>query len=138
MPRLSAFNSPYLLGFDQLEQLLDTISKGGGDGYPPYNIEQTGEADIRISLAVAGFSQEDLTVYTQGSQLIIRGKQAPSHADDDASTYLHKGIANRQFQRKFLLADGMIVSDAFLEHGLLYLDLTRPAPESIRKEIKVR
>ena len=135
MSRMSIFNSPFLLGFDQLEDVLDKVSKNAGDGYPPYNIEQIGDAAIRISLAVAGFAREDLDIALEGNQLIIRGKQK-----DDAGekAYLHRGIAARQFVRKFVLADGMEVSDAFMEHGLLHIDLARPQAQELVRTVPIR
>ncbi len=135
MSRMSVFNSPFLLGFDQLEQVLDNVSKNAGEGYPPYNIEQISDHTIRISLAVAGFFREDLQISLEGNQLIIRGKQRD---DSDEKTYLHRGIAARQFVRKFVLADGMEVHDACMENGLLHVDLTRPEPQEITREIKIR
>ncbi|MEX0299984.1 MAG: Hsp20 family protein [Kordiimonas sp.] len=135
MSRMSVFNSPFLLGFDQLEQVLDNVSKNAGEGYPPYNIEQIGDHTIRISLAVAGFFRDDLQISVEGNQLIIRGKQ---HDDSDEKTYLHRGIAARQFIRKFVLADGMEVNDAHMENGLLHVDLVRPEPQDITREIKIR
>jgi len=135
MSRISAFNSPFLLGFDQLEQVLDNVTKNAGEGYPPYNIEQIDEATIRISVAVAGFARQDLNISLEANQLIIRGKQM-----DDASdkTYLYRGIAARQFVRKFVLADGMEVKDAHMENGLLHVDLERPEPQEISRQIKIR
>src|SRR5262245_1033995 len=103
MTRLSLFNSPFLLGFDQFERALDRVAKGAGDGYPPYNIEQIGDNALRITLAVAGFTRDDLTVSLEDRQLTISGKQ---HTDETPRTYLHRGIAARQFQRSFLLAEG--------------------------------
>src|SRR5271169_3702232 len=103
MSRLSLFNSPLLLGFDHFERVLDRVSKAQTDGYPPYNIEQTGEGSLRLSLAVAGFALEDLVLQVEDNQLVIRGKQK----DDGERTYLHRGIAARQFQRNFLLAEGI-------------------------------
>tara|TARA_Y100000588_G_scaffold184195_1_gene198025 strand:- start:203 stop:553 length:351 start_codon:yes stop_codon:yes gene_type:complete len=103
MSRISLFNSPFLLGFDDLERALDQVTKSSSDGYPPYNIEQTGENDIRISLAVAGFSMDDLSVSVEDTQLVIRGRQH----NNPKREYLHRGIAARQFQRSFVLADGM-------------------------------
>ena len=135
MSRMSVFNSPFLLGFDQLEQVLDNVSKNAGEGYPPYNIEQIGDHTIRISLAVAGFFREDLHISLEGNQLIIRGKQQDDSAE---KTYLHRGIAARQFVRKFVLADGMEVDDAHMEHGLLHVDLVRPEPQEITREINIR
>jgi HSP20 family molecular chaperone IbpA len=135
MSRVSAFNSPFLLGFDQLEQILDNVSKNAGEGYPPYNIEQLDEATIRISVAVAGFARDDLNISLESNQLIIRGKQTD---DSDTKTYLHRGIAARQFVRKFVLADGMEVKDAHMENGLLHVDLERPEPQEISRQIKIR
>jgi len=135
MSRVSAFNSPFLLGFDQLEQILDNVSKNAGEGYPPYNIEQLDEATIRISVAVAGFARDDLNISLESNQLIIRGKQTD---DSDAKTYLHRGIAARQFVRKFVLADGMEVKDAHMENGLLHVDLERPEPQDISRQINIR
>lgn len=135
MPRMSAFNSPFLLGFDQLEQILDNVAKNSGEGYPPYNIEQPDEVTIRISVAVAGFTREDLDISLESSQLIIRGKQSD---DTSERTYLYRGIAARQFVRKFVLADGMEVKDAHMEHGLLHVDLVRPEPQTITRQINIR
>jgi HSP20 family molecular chaperone IbpA len=138
MTRLSAFSSPLLLGFDELERLLDRASKSGGDGYPPYNIEReparNGSAEkLSISLAVAGFAPEDLDVTVEENQLYIRGKQN----DEDGRTYLHRGIAARQFQRVFVLADGMQVRGATLANGLLTINLERPEPEKIIRRIEI-
>ena len=138
MTRLSAFSSPFLLGFDELERLLDRASKSGGDGYPPYNIEREpgldGEPErLSISLAVAGFSPDDLDVTVEENQLFIRGKQG----DEDGKTFLHRGIAARQFQRVFVLADGIQVRDATLANGLLTISLERPEPEKIIRRIEI-
>ncbi len=135
MSRMSIFNSPFLLGFDQLEDVLDKVSKNAGDGYPPYNIEQIGDSAIRISLAVAGFARDDLDISLEGNQLIIRGKQKD---DSGERAYLHRGIAARQFVRKFVLADGMEVSDAFMEHGLLHIDLARPEVQELVRTVPIR
>ena len=134
MSRMSIFNSPFLLGFDQLEELLDSVSKNSGEGYPPYNIEHIGDHAIRITLAVAGFSKDDLAITLEANQLIIRGKQAD---DSGEKAYLHRGIAARQFVRKFVLADGMEVSDAMMEHGLLHIDLTRPEQQETIRTIMI-
>lgn len=138
MTRLSAFSSPFLLGFDDLEQLLDRATKAGGDGYPPYNIERQGRTNgeperLSISLAVAGFSPEELEVTVEENQLYIRGRQS----DEDGKTYLHRGIAARQFQRVFVLADGMQVINAQLANGLLTIDLERPEPEKVIRRIEI-
>ncbi len=135
MSRMSVFNSPFLVGFDQLEQVFDKVSKNAGEGYPPYNIEQLDDVTMRISLAVAGFARADLNISVEGSQLIVHGKQ---HDDSDQKTYLHRGIAARQFVRKFVLADGMEVEDAHMENGLLHIDLVKPEPQDISREIKIR
>ena len=133
MTRLSMFNSPFLLGFDELERLLDRSAKSSSDGYPPYNIEQIGQDGLRITLAVAGFSEDELSVVTEDSQLIIRGKQK----DDTARVYLHRGIAARQFQRSFVLAEGIEIVGASLESGLLHVDLVRPKVEAAQRVIKI-
>ncbi|MDG3440160.1 Hsp20 family protein [Nitrospirillum amazonense] len=131
--RVSFLNSPFLLGFDQFERTLDRISKSAAEGYPPYNIEQVGEDGLRISLAVAGFTFDDLQVQTEDNQLIIRGRQQ----DDKSRIYLHRGIAARQFQRSFVLADGIEVLGASLDNGLLHIDLRRPIPEPKVRTIKI-
>ncbi|MBT5048736.1 MAG: Hsp20 family protein [Rhodospirillaceae bacterium] len=133
MSRLSLFNSPFLLGFDDLERLLDTTAKASSDGYPPYNIEQVGEDGLKITLALAGFSEDDLTITLEDRQLVIRGKQS----DDKDRVYLHRGIATRQFQRSFVLAEGIEVVGASLDSGLLYVDLVRPKVESRQRVIKI-
>lgn len=123
MSRNFAFNSPLLLGFDHLERVLDRATKSAGEGYPPYNIEQTGDSNIRISLAVAGFTMDDLSVTVEDDQLVVRGR--PS-TDDKDRIYVHKGIGKRQFQRAFVLAEGIEISGATLDSGLLHVDLERP------------
>jgi HSP20 family molecular chaperone IbpA len=134
MSRMSIFNSPLLLGFDHLEQMLDRASRASAEGYPPYNIEQTGENQLRITLAVAGFSMDDLSVTIEDNQLIIRGKQEDDSAD---RIYLHRGIAARQFQRAFVLAEGIDVVGAGLDNGLLHVDLERIVPEPEVRTIKI-
>jgi HSP20 family molecular chaperone IbpA len=134
---MTPFSSPLLLGFDSMEKTLERIAKSG-DGYPPYNIERirgngNDREQLRIILAVAGFSNEDLEVTTEDNQLIIRGRQA----DEETREYLHRGIAARQFQRIFVLADGMRVSAATLKNGLLSIDLDRPEPERLVKRINI-
>ncbi|MCH8112921.1 MAG: Hsp20 family protein, partial [Proteobacteria bacterium] len=121
MSRISLFNSPFLLGFDQVERTLDRLAKSGGDGYPPYNIEQVAGDGLRITIAVAGFSADELSVTLENNQLMIRGKQT----DDGERVYLHRGIAARQFQRTFVMADGIEVRGADLNDGLLGIDLVR-------------
>ena len=133
MARLSLLNSPLLLGFDELERLLDSTAKASSDGYPPYNIERVGEDGIRITLALAGFSDDDLSIVVEDRQLVIRGKQQ----DDEKRVYLHRGIAARQFQRSFVLAEGLEVVGASLDNGLLHVDLVRPKVESHQRVIKI-
>lgn len=133
MTRISLFNSPLLLGFEQFEQALDRIAKTASDGYPPYNVEQVDQHRIRITLAVAGFASEDMEVQIQDSQLIIRGKQK----DDADRIYLHRGIAARQFQRSFVLAEGIEVAGASLDNGLLHIDLARPISEPEVRTIRI-
>lgn len=134
MTRLSLFNSPLLLGFDHFERTLDRVAKASNDGYPPYNIEQVSEDELRITLAVAGFSEDDLSVRMEGNQLIIQGKQT----DDAERVYLHRGIAARQFQRTFVLAEGIEVISAETDSGLLNIDLRRPLPDSRVKTIAIK
>lgn len=134
MARLSAFNSPLLLGFDHFERMLDRASKSSAEGYPPYNIEQFGDNGLRITLAVAGFSMRELEVTTEDNQLIIRGN---AEAEDANRVYLHRGIAARQFQRAFVLAEGIEVKGAYLDNGLLNIDLERPIPEPEVRTIEI-
>ena len=134
MPRVSVFNSPFLLGFEQFEQTLDRISKMSAEGYPPYNIEQIGLNSLRITLAVAGFTETDLSIELEDNQLLIRGRQT----DDADRVYLHRGIAARQFQRSFVLAEGIEIVGAELDNGLLHIDLVRPEPESRVQKIKIK
>ena len=131
--RLSMFNSPLMLGFDQFERTLDRISKCSSEGYPPYNIEQIGDEGLRITLAVAGFTMDDLSVQIEDNQLVVRGRQA----DDGNRLYLHRGIAARQFQRSFVLAEGIEVIGAGLDNGLLNIDLKRPLPEPKVRKIPI-
>lgn len=134
MTKLTLASHPYLLGFDQLERLVERTAKSGNDGYPPYNIEQRGENAYRITLAVAGFAEEDLSITVEDRQLVIRGKQ---EAPGDDRVFLHRGIATRQFQRSFVLADGVDVAGAALAHGLLHVDLNRSVPDSVVQEIRI-
>lgn len=134
MSRLTVFNSPLLLGFDHFERVLDRVTKAQADGYPPYNVEQTGEQSLRLTLAVAGFALEDLSLLVEDNQLIVRGKQK----DEGERVYLHRGIAARQFQRAFVLAEGIEVKTAWLDNGLLHIDLVRPQPESRVRKIEIR
>ena len=133
MSRPSLFGSPLFLGFDHLEQMLDRVQKNT-DGYPPYNIEQTGDTRLRITLAVAGFSMDDLQITQEDNQLVIRGRQKD---DSEGRIFLHRGIAARQFQRAFVLAEGIEVEGAWLDNGLLHVDLRRPLPEARVKTIKI-
>ena len=135
MSRISAFNSPLLLGFEHFEHLLDRAAKASAEGYPPYNIEQTGENGLRITLAVAGFSMDDLNVTTEDNQLVIRGRQ---QEDATERVYLHRGIAARQFQRSFVLAEGIEIKGANLDNGLLHIDLERLVPEPEIRNIEIR
>jgi len=134
MARLSMFNSPLLLGFDHFERALDRVSKISTDGYPPYNIEQLGENALQITLAVAGFTMSDLGITVEDNQLVVRGKQI----DEAERVYLHRGIAARQFQRSFVLAEGIEVSGARLDNGLLHIDLVRPEIESRVRTVEIR
>ena len=134
MNRTVYFNSPFLLGFEHLERLLERTAKSAGDGYPPYNIEQTSEDSLRIALAVAGFTREELNVTVEDRQLVIRGKQSEG-ADRN---FLHRGIAARQFQRAFVLAEGIEVTGAALENGLLTIELSRPKADTIVRTIDIR
>ena len=134
MARISGFNSPLLLGFDHLERLLDRASKASAEGYPPYNIEQVGENALCITLAVAGFTMEELSVSVEDNQLVIRGR---SGEDDAGKVYLHRGIATRQFQRSFVLAEGIEVTGANLDNGLLHVELERLVPEPEVRTIEI-
>ncbi len=136
MSRYSAFDSPLLLGFDRFEEILDRASKAGSEGYPPYNIEQVGESHLRITLAVAGFSMDDLSVTEENSQLVIRGRI--SDADEAGRQYLHRGIAARQFQRSFVLAEGIEVRGAEIDNGLLHIDLIHEVPEPEVRTIPIK
>ena len=146
MSRMSAFSSPFLLGFDEVERVLDRVAKGANEGYPPYNIERLDPIDskllegdgscgdvLRITLAVAGFTRDQLDVTLEESQLVIRGRQV----DDQTRKYLHRGIAARQFQRSFVLAEGIEILGAELKDGLLSIDLARPEPEKVVRKIAI-
>lgn len=135
MTKLTLATHPYLLGFEQLERLVERTAKTGNDGYPPYNIEQTSERSYRITLAVAGFAEDDLSITVEDNQLVIRGRQSD---DSEGRVFLHRGIAARQFQRAFVLADGVDVGEALMENGLLHIDLTRKAPENLVQTVKIR
>ncbi len=133
MTRLSLFDSPLLLGFERFERMLDHASKASAEGYPPYNIEQVDQARLRITVALAGFTADDLAITVEDNQLVIRGKQT----DDAERSYLHRGIAARQFQRSFVLAEGIEVAGAALDNGLLHIDLARPEPETRVRTIEI-
>lgn len=134
MTKLTLGSYPFLLGFEQLERLVERTAKSGNEGYPPFNIEQTSETGYRITLAVAGFREEDLAITVEDRQLVIRGRQPEDCAD---RVFLHRGIASRQFQRSFVLAEGVEVAGATMENGLLHLDLTRSVPDSVVQTIRI-
>lgn len=134
MTRMTFGSHPFLLGFEQLDRLVERTAKAG-EGYPPYNIEQRGDHAYRITLAVAGFGEDDMSITLEDRQLVIRGKQAEDHASE--AVYLHRGIATRQFQRIFVLADGVEVTGATLDRGLLHVDLQRSAPETVVRSIAI-
>ncbi|WP_193337499.1 Hsp20 family protein [Devosia beringensis] len=137
MSRISVFSAPFLLGFDSFEERVDRLAKSA-DGYPPYNIERTvdaaGTEQFLVSIAVAGFGAHELEVMAEDNQIIVRGKQK----DETGREFLHRGIAARQFQRAFLLADGMIVKDATLGHGMLVIAIERPQTPKIARRIEIR
>jgi len=133
--KLTLGSYPHMLGFEQLERLLERSAKSGNEGYPPYNIEQTSDFSYRITLAVAGFAEEDLAITVEDRQLVIRGRQRD---DSEGRVFLHRGIAARQFQRMFVLADGVEVGEAIMENGLLHVDLTRARPETVVQKINIR
>ncbi len=134
MTKLSFGAHPHLLGFDQLERLVERTAKTASEGYPPFNIERISENDFRITLAVAGFREDDLSVTMEDRQLVVRGRQEDA---DDSRIFLHRGIAARQFQRSFVLADGVEVAGAALDHGLLHVDLRRAVPEPVVRTIRI-
>lgn len=134
MTKLTLGTHPYLLGFEQLERLVERSAKTGNDGYPPYNIEQTSDTSYRITLAVAGFGDDDLSITVEDSQLVIRGRQTD---DSEGRVFLHGGIAARQFQKSFVLADGVEVGAARIENGLLHVDLNRAVPDRIIQKIEI-
>ncbi|WP_370400634.1 Hsp20 family protein [Sulfitobacter sp. JB4-11] len=135
MTKMTLASYPHMLGFEQLERVLERTAKSGNEGYPPFNIEQTSDYSYRITLAVAGFAEDDLSITVEDRQLVIRGRQT----DDSAGrVFLHRGIAARQFQRSFVLADGVDVGEAQMENGLLHVDLTRAKPETVVQTIKIK
>ncbi len=135
MTKMTLGSHPFLLGFEQLERLVERTAKSEGNGYPPYNIEQTSASGYRITLAVAGFGEDDLTITMEDRSLMVRGQQS----DDDADRiFLHRGIAARQFQRSFVLADGVTVEAARIENGLLHVDLQKTEPEKVVHRIEIK
>ncbi|WP_438955380.1 Hsp20 family protein [Cognatiyoonia sp.] len=135
MTKLALGTHPFLLGFEQLERLVERTAKTGNEGYPPYNIEQTSDHSYRVTLAVAGFRMRDLSITVEDNTLMIRGRQED---DSEGRVFLHRGIAARQFQRSFVLADGVDVGAAVMENGLLHVDLTRQVPEKVIQTIEIK
>lgn len=135
MTKLTFAAHPFLLGFDQLERLVERTAKSGNDGYPPFNIEQSSENGFRITLAVAGFGEADIAITVEDRQLMIRGRQADDA--DQGRVFLHRGIAARAFQRSFVLAEGVEVAGARMENGLLHVDLVRALPQKVVQTIKI-
>ena len=135
MTKMTLASYPHMLGFEQLERLVERTAKSGNEGYPPFNIEQTSDFSYRITLAVAGFAEDDLAITVEDRQLVIRGRQVDT---TEGRVFLHRGIAARQFQRSFVLADGVEVGEAIMEHGLLHVDLTRAKPETVVQTINIR
>jgi len=138
MSRMTPLSSPLLLGFEEIERVLDRVTKSGNDGYPPYNIERISSREgdrLRITLAVAGFTREQLSVTVEDNQLVIRGQQDAEA--DESRHFLHRGIAARQFQRSFVLAEGIEILNASLADGLLSIDLVRPQPERTVRTIEI-
>jgi len=134
MTKMTLGAHPYLLGFEQLERLMERTAKSDNNGYPPFNIEQTSENSYRITLALAGFAEDDISITVEERQLMIRGRQGE---EDEARVFLHRGIAARQFQRSFVLAEGVEVAAATLENGLLHVDLNKAEPERVVQTIKI-
>lgn len=134
MTKLSFGAHPYLLGFEQLERLVERTAKTSGDGYPPFNIEAVADNAYRITLAVAGFREADLAITVEDRQLVVRGRQPD---DEVERVFLHRGIAGRAFQRSFVLADGVEVAGASMELGLLHIDLRRAVPETVVQTIRI-
>lgn len=135
MARVSFASHPFLLGFEQLDQLVERTAKAGTDGYPPFNIEQIGETQYRITLAVAGFAESDLSITVEESHLVVRGRRED---DEKGRVFLHRGIAGRQFQRSFVLADRMEVEGAELDNGLLHITLSRKEPQLEIQTISIK
>ena len=134
MTKTALGSHPFLLGFEQLERLVERTAKAGNDGYPPYNIEQSGERSLRITLAVAGFAEEDLSITVEDRQLVVRGRQSEESGE---RVFLYRGIAGRQFQRSFVLGDGVDVVGATMENGLLHVDLEQVQPETVVQTIQI-
>ena len=134
MTRVSFASHPFLLGFEELDRLVERTVKFGNEGYPPYNIEQVNERSYRITLAVAGFSNDDLSLTVEDNQLVIRGRQAEEEGE---RVFLHRGIAARQFQKQFVLAEGVEVAGAHLDCGLLHINLARTPPEQVVQTIQI-
>ena len=134
MTKLTLATHPFLLGFEQLERMVEQATKSGNDGYPPFNIEQVSDTMYRITLAVAGFADDDLSITVENAKLLVRGRQAPV---DEARVFLHRGIAGRQFQKSFVLADGVEVTGAITENGLLHIDLVRAEPDAIVQNVEI-
>ena len=135
MTKMTLGSYPHMLGFEQLERLVERTAKSGNEGYPPYNIEQTSDTSYRITLDVAGFAEDDLSITVEDRQLVIRGRQTD---DSEGRMFLHRGIAARQFQRSFVLEDGVEVGEALMENGLLHVDLTRARPDTVVKTISIK
>ncbi len=138
MNRTILFDSPFLLGFDHTRDLIERAAKAAGEGYPPYNVEDAGEGRVRITLAVAGFTPDQLTVSLEDRHLTVTGRRGADNGQADDRAYLHRGIAARGFVRSFVLAHGMEVEGALLEHGLLHIDVFRPEPQIQVKQIPIR
>ena len=138
MNRAIIFDSPFLLGFEHTRALIERAAKAASEGYPPYNVEDAGDGRVRITLAVAGFPPEQLQVVVEDNQLTVAGRKDGEGKDADERAFLHRGIAARGFLRTFVLADGMEVADAVLEHGLLHIDLVQPEPARRTKRIPIR
>lgn len=134
MTKISFATHPYLLGFDQLDRLVERTAKNANDSYPPYNIEALSKTHYRITIALAGFGRDDIEIVLEANQLMIRGRQIETNPDRE---FLHRGIATRQFQRAFVLADGVNIGEASMENGLLHIELEREVPEAITKTIPI-
>jgi HSP20 family molecular chaperone IbpA len=135
MTKMTLGSRPFLLGFEQLERMVEQAAKSGTEGYPPFNIEQVSERAYRITLAVAGFAQDDLSITVEDRKLVVRGRNADK---DDDRVFLHRGIAGRQFMKSFVLADGVDVTGAVTENGLLHIDLERAEPDAVIQTIQIR